>query len=110
MSENLLLSLQITAIGMGLVFAAIVLLWGVIAALVRLTSASLTPVEKPDPAIEVTEQLQRQRAAAAAVAVAIQVKTEQTEPQEFPLPEAPIVTAWQAVRRTGILNRRGRRK
>ena len=110
MSENLLLALQITAIGMGLVFGAILLLWGVIAALVRLTSGSLTPAEKPDPALVVTEQLQRQRAAAAAVAVAIQIKARETEPQEFPLPEAGIVTAWQAVRRTGILNKRGRRK
>lgn len=110
MSENLLLALQITAIGMGLVFGAIVLLWGVIAALVRLTSESLTPAEKPDPASEVAEQLQRQRAAAAAVAVTTLVKASQTEPQEFPLPEAAIVSAWQAVRRTGILNKRGRRK
>ena len=57
MSENLLLALQITGIGMGLVFGAIVLLWGVIAALVRLTSESLIPAEKPDPAIQQTSEI-----------------------------------------------------
>ncbi len=39
MAQNLLLALQITAIGMGLVFGSIILFWLLMAALVRLTSA-----------------------------------------------------------------------
>ena len=42
MPENILLSLQITAIGMGLVFGAILLLWLVMALLVRWTSGKAT--------------------------------------------------------------------
>jgi len=41
MAQNLLLALQITAIGMGLVFGSIILFWLLMAAMVRVTSTGL---------------------------------------------------------------------
>ena len=40
MAENLITALEITVAGMALVFGAIVLLWGVMALLVRVTQES----------------------------------------------------------------------
>ena len=51
MAENLITALEITVAGMALVFGAIVLLWGVMALLVRVTgnaaSASDAPTSPP---------------------------------------------------------------
>jgi Na+-transporting methylmalonyl-CoA/oxaloacetate decarboxylase gamma subunit len=118
MSENLILALQLTLVGMGVVFAAIILLGAVMAILVRLaadkpeTAEDLAPAELISAAQEAealaqVELARRRRAAAAAVAVALAQQTDSTEPHEFPLPPAAIVTAWQAVMRTRILNKRG---
>jgi hypothetical protein len=57
MFENLGVALQITVVGMGLVFAAILVLWGLIALLVRATAtvaapepeAALLPTVSPSP-------------------------------------------------------------
>jgi Na+-transporting methylmalonyl-CoA/oxaloacetate decarboxylase gamma subunit len=106
MNENLILALQITLVGMGLVFAAILLLWGVMALLVRLTARSVEAEAEQERAT-LTELERKQRAAAAAVAIALAQTAEATEPHEFPLPPTAIVSAWQAVMRTRILNKRG---
>jgi Na+-transporting methylmalonyl-CoA/oxaloacetate decarboxylase gamma subunit len=106
MNENLILALQITLVGMGLVFAAILLLWGVMALLVRLTARSVEAEAEQERAA-LTELERKQRAAAAAVAIALAQTAEATEPHEFPLPPTAIVSAWQAVMRTRILNKRG---
>ena len=111
--DNLSLSLQITVIGMGLVFGAIVLLWIMMAVLVRLTPdreaaeevvAEETPIE---PAV--SDRALKQRAAIAAVAVAI---AHEATPRihEFPLPATPIVSAWQAVQRGRQLSQHGPRQ
>lgn len=110
MSDNLLISLQITAIGMGLVFAAILLLWAVMSILVLLTTdkpASGVADEITEAEISAFQAERRRRAAAAAVAVALAQMAETTEPHEFPLPPTALVSAWQAVMRTRILNKRG---
>ncbi len=106
MNENLILALQITLVGMGLVFAAILLLWGVMALLVRLTARSVEAEAEQERAA-LTELERKQRAAAAAVAIALAQTAEASEPHEFPLPPTAIVSAWQAVMRTRILNKRG---
>ena len=102
MSENLVIALQITAIGMGLVFGAIMLLWGIMAAIMRLTA---DPTQE-DLHIQKTELELKQHAAAAAVMVAIAGQVD-AEPREFPLPPTALVSAWQAVMRTKMLNKRG---
>lgn len=103
MSAQLYQALIITAIGMGLVFGAILLLWLVMAVLVRLfrDQPSLKAAD-----VETQLKVNRQRAAAVAVAMAL-AQEASTEPHEFPLPPTAIVSAWQAVRRSMNLNKRG---
>lgn len=108
--DNLFLSLQITLIGMGLVFGAISLLWIVMAALVRLTPAGEEAAEPAAAApIEPAAHRAQQRAAIAAVAVAI---AHDTTPKvhKFPLPATPGVSAWQAVQRGRQLSQHGPRQ
>lgn len=104
MSENLSSSLVITLIGMSLVFLALILIWGVMAALVRLARET----EIQDQPQEMLEIERKKRAAAAAVAVALSTPSNILAPQKFPEPPTAIVSAWQAVMRSNILNKRGR--
>lgn len=99
MMETLLLSLQITALGMGLVFAAILLLWGLMSVLTALRSEK----RQPDPAAQTDL---RARAAAAAVAAAL---AGQQVSSARPLPESPtaIVSAWQLGMRTRQMYEKG---
>lgn len=99
MAQNLWLSAQITLLGMGLVFGAILLLWGVIVVLVRF-SAESEPETPPDL------QLQKQQAAALAVAIAL-AQTPTEKPNVMPLPPTALVSAWQAVMRSSTLDKRG---
>jgi Na+-transporting methylmalonyl-CoA/oxaloacetate decarboxylase gamma subunit len=104
--ENLSIALQITIVGMGLVFGAILVLWGVMVILVRLGAE---PAERNgEAAHDKSESGRRKRAAAVAVAIALARQAESTELHEFPLPATPLVTAWQAVMRTNMHNKRGR--
>lgn len=106
MAENLLIALLITLVGMGLVFGAILLLWGVMAVLVRLVQDSDTVPGPGQPVVEVTELERKQQAAAAAVAAALAMGNG-PEPHEFPLPPTALVSPWQGVMRTKMLNKRG---
>lgn len=103
MAQNLWLSAQITLLGMGLVFGAILLLWGLIVVLVRF-SAESEPHTKPTPSPDL--QLQKQQAAALAVAIAL-AQTPTEKPNVMPLPPTALVSAWQAVMRSSTLDKRG---
>jgi Na+-transporting methylmalonyl-CoA/oxaloacetate decarboxylase gamma subunit len=119
MIENLYIAAQISALGMGLVFAAILLLWGVLALLVRLTTerqpepdtnpAEITPalaiLDAPNP------RSARARAAAVAVAIALARKapTPATHEMVSTTPSS-AVSAWQAVMRATVLNARRPRR
>lgn len=115
MAENLMLALQITLVGMSIVFAAIILLGVVMAALVRLTSDKAPAVEETAAdGIDIAtapaalpELNRKRRAAAAAVAIALAQQADSSEPHAFPLPPTSLVSAWQGVMRTRILNKRG---
>lgn len=101
MNPDLWLALQITLIGMSVVFGCILLLWLMMALLVRWTSKE----QKSNTGDEF--QLDRKRRAAlAAVAYALATQSS-NEPQPFPLPQQTIVSAWQAVTRANHLRRRG---
>lgn len=105
MENQLMISVLITLIGMGLVFAAILLLWAVMALLVRLTADD----GGPQLAVEAQQEAElalKQRAAVAAIAVALACE-ENCTPHEFPLPPTALVSPWQAVMRTKMLNKRG---
>jgi Na+-transporting methylmalonyl-CoA/oxaloacetate decarboxylase gamma subunit len=112
MAPGILLTLQITLIGMGLVFAALILLWGFMELLVRLTAVQ--PSKKEESLAAKTETLDapdttaaddRNRVALAAVALALAERDQ--EMREFPVPPTAIVSAWQAVNRSNMLNKRG---
>jgi Na+-transporting methylmalonyl-CoA/oxaloacetate decarboxylase gamma subunit len=103
MISDINLSLIISLIGMSLVFAAILLLWGVIALLVRLTSKPT----KLDAQNGMEELELKRRAAVAAITVALARELD-TQPHAFPLPPTAIVSAWQAVMRGNMLKKRGR--
>jgi sodium pump decarboxylase gamma subunit len=111
-------ALQITAIGMGLVFIALLLLWGLMELMMRLTSrsaqaeavsenaageveAAVIPVEaRPAAASDL-----RARAAAAAVAAALAAKARAVGAFSAG-PVESNTGAWQAVLRGTQLNRR----
>ena len=112
--NDLGLALQITAIGMGLVFAAILTLWLMMTLLTSLTadkeSASsspeadtLTPSPSPTRRGEILAQ-----AAASGVAMAI---AEQQLSSAHPLTDPPtaIVSAWQLGMRTRQMTQKGGR-
>ncbi len=109
--ESITVALQITFIGMGLVLAMILLLWGMIAVLVWFTTkgaaAPHIPIVTGVHSHEVTpaDWLERD-AAAVAVTVALALSP-QEKPHVPPLPATALVSAWQAVLRTTMLNKRG---
>lgn len=108
--SNLSTALIITALGMGLVFTMIVLLWALMAILVRLTTIhepKRMPVTINDTKL-VTDR--KRRAAAAAVVAALMLDESLAEPHEFPLPPTALVSAWQAVMRSEILKKRGQKR
>ncbi len=113
MTNDLILSLQITALGMGLVFGAILLLWLMMVILTLLTaekdaSATLSEENASDSLIadSVSETGYKLQAAAVAVAVAL---AEQELSSAHPLPEPPtaIVSAWQLGMRTSQRSEKG---
>jgi Na+-transporting methylmalonyl-CoA/oxaloacetate decarboxylase gamma subunit len=103
MSPELSIALQITIIGMGLVFGAIFLLWGVMSLLMHLTAERPAETKRAQAA----ELALKQLAAAAAVSHAL-AQDAAEQPHEFPLPPTALVSAWQAVMRTRMLNKRGK--
>ena len=100
--SQLNLAIQITLIGMGLVFGVIMLLWGLISILVRLTQKQT----RKDIPLSQAETERKKKAAIAAIAIALAGELD-TQPHVFPLPSTAIVSAWQAVMRGKMLNKRG---
>jgi len=106
MIDNLLITLWISLIGMALVFLAIILLWGVMALLVKLTSSKESDVFDIEESLE-SEEMNKRRAAIAAVITALARQGSYIEPHEFPLPPTAAVSPWQSVMRSKMLNKRG---
>jgi len=104
MTENLTNALLITAIGMALVFAAIVLLWALMAALVRATGER-GPAGEAAAQAEADARDTKRRAAIAAVAVAL--AREAAGPVAYASPASAGVSAWQSVMRGRQLKQRG---
>lgn len=126
MSTEMTIALQITLIGMGLVFGAILLLWALMAALVRITAdplvetarwavsddsitksasvrAGLVPAPSPG------DQALRRHVALAAIAVALaqQRPGAPATPGSTTIPSTAHVSTWQAVTRSQQLKQRG---
>jgi Na+-transporting methylmalonyl-CoA/oxaloacetate decarboxylase gamma subunit len=104
--NDLLLSLEITGLGMGLVFGAIILLWVMMILLTAFTGkAEAESDEAPelDSAPQTKDKLQ-----AAAIAVAIAL-AEQGQSTAHPLsaPPTALVSAWQLGMRTSQRTQKG---
>ena len=109
MSEDLLNSLVITAMGMGLVFFAIILLWGIMEAMVRFfPEKANNPIPESIPVtqesqVEIEEEIESLKlfAAAAAVAIAMAQMKHRTKDQSSQL--VPSLSPWQSVMRANRL-------
>jgi Na+-transporting methylmalonyl-CoA/oxaloacetate decarboxylase gamma subunit len=99
------LSLQITALGMGLVFGAILLLWLMMVLLTLFTADKKTASDSPEPD-PVPQTGFKAQAAAIAVAIAL---AEQGQSSAHPLiaPPTAIVSAWQLGMRTSQRTQKG---
>ena len=109
--SDMLLALEITALGMGLVFAAILLLWWMIHALTSITAtkdntARSTPAPETNVSVSATEEARKAQAAAVAVAIAL---AEQQASAMHPLstPPSAMVSAWQLGMRTRQMYQKG---
>jgi len=98
MNEPIIQSLWITLFGMGLVFAAIILLWVLILALTAVTDENKTKKASASEDVDIKAQ-----AAALAVATAIAEQAQGRVPR-FPVPPTAIVSAWQLSTRTRQMN------
>ena len=102
--NNLILALEITVVGMGLVFAALILIWWMMALLTRFTAEKEAPASgTASAAPEIDEKAQ-----AAALAVVIAMAEHQLS-QAHPLQDPPtaIVSAWQLGMRSRQLSQKG---
>ncbi len=119
--DELSTSLWITALGMGLVFAAILVLWLMMVVLTALT-ADREPASQPDlqPAPVTLARFDKLSAApgpsptereviqAAAIAVAMALAEQETSvAHALPEPPTAIVSAWQLGMRTRLLAEKG---
>jgi Na+-transporting methylmalonyl-CoA/oxaloacetate decarboxylase gamma subunit len=98
-------ALWITALGMGLVFGAILILWLMMTLLTSLTADKDSASDSPKP-VSASETDALARAAAAAVALAM---AEQQLSSAHPLKDPPtaIVSAWQLGMRTRQMTQKG---
>lgn len=105
--NDLTLALQITAVGMGLVFGAILVLWLMMILLTTLT-ADKESASDSTRAVSVRETEILAQAAAIGVAMAI---AEQQLSSAHPLKDPPtaIVSAWQLGMRTRQMTEKGER-
>ena len=103
--SNLKIALEITGLGMGLVFAAIILLWGMMNLLTFITADRKHESDSAQPHPRLDGEL-KARAAAVAVAIAL---AEQENPFRPALCDPPtaIVSAWQLGMRTRQLQQKG---
>lgn len=115
MIQNLWNDVLITAIGMGLVFVAILLLWGLMALIVLIPDGAATE-EKTAPGAPATDAVVveaagadplelglKQQAAAAAVAIALASDKTQKKSSPMLADLIPTVSAWQAFHRTNLI-------
>lgn len=100
------IALLLTVLGMGLVFGAILLLWGLMACLVALTAPR--PAARPAaPAEASSDEAAAAQAAAAAVAAALAAAEAERRRHVYARPPTASVSPWQAAQRAAQLRMRG---
>jgi Na+-transporting methylmalonyl-CoA/oxaloacetate decarboxylase gamma subunit len=109
--NNMVVALQITALGMGLVFGAIILLWWMMNLLTFITADKEPASGAEESSFETTSapvMEDKFKAQAAAVAVAIALAEQQTSSAHlFPEPPTTIVSAWQLGMRSRQMYQKG---
>ncbi|MBK8903916.1 MAG: hypothetical protein IPM53_22230 [Anaerolineaceae bacterium] len=105
MPETLIVALQIAFVGISLVFISILMFWLIISLLVKATAERDAEPVVVVVAHDEAEQERKRRAVATAVALALALT--ETKPRVLPTLPTPIVSAWQAVMRSSILDKRG---
>lgn len=105
--NSIMIALEITVIGMGLVFAALILLWWMMALLTSMTSEGESAPAQADAA-SAMENDDKARAAAIAVAFAL-AQEDATRARPLSDPPTAIVSAWQLGMRTKQLYQKGER-
>lgn len=109
MNEILIQSLQITALGMGLVFGAIILLWVMMIVLTALTAEKKKHSEESsdEPESGAGSQIEtKARVAALVVALALAEQGQSTA-RPLSVPPTAIVSAWQLGMRTSQRTQKG---
>ncbi|HNA90252.1 MAG TPA: OadG family protein [Anaerolineales bacterium] len=105
MTTDLQLSLQITALGMGLVFGAILLLWLMMVILTALTRDKEPASDSAEP-VSSTQTDSKLQVALLAVAMAM-AEQEASSAHPLPTPPTAIVSAWQLGMRTSQRSEKG---
>ena len=103
------IALQITALGMGLVFGAIILLWWMMSLLTWISAENETASVsgKSTPVTMPTGMDDDFRAQAAAIAVTLALAEQQTAANILAEPHTTIVSAWQLGMRTRQMYQKG---
>ena len=112
--NDLVIALEITALGMGLVFAAIILLWWMMVALTAFTTDKDTSSSRNTASSDATESVLivdcNMKAKAAAAAVPIALAEQQASLAHLLVdPPTSVVSAWQLGMRTRQLYENRRR-
>lgn len=110
MTENLINSLIVTAVGMGITFVAIILLWWMMAGLTALPVKEEAEDAIPEPVLAPAGDGQL-KAQAAAVAVAIALAEQQlSSARPLVTPPTALVSAWQLGTRSRQLYEKGQQR
>jgi Na+-transporting methylmalonyl-CoA/oxaloacetate decarboxylase gamma subunit len=103
--ENLGTSLWITLIGMGLVFIAIIFLWGIMAFLVSVLKDSEKKTRTTSQTIIANEEKElKEKIAAIAVAIAINTANQSQYQGKHPAADADVSNWQSSFRQTSTLN------
>lgn len=102
-------ALLITVIGVSLIFAVLFVLWGLMAALVRITAPRppvTSPIEPGQSEAAAALHAVRRRAAIVGVAVALAIEAERAAHAPLLQPTPGAISPWQATMRGNALSRR----
>ena len=103
--ENLGISLWITLIGMGLVFIAIIFLWGIMASLVTVLKENENKTGTTAEAKTVDQESEiKEKIAAVAVAIAINTANQSQYQGEHPAANTDVSNWQSSFRQTSSLN------
>jgi Na+-transporting methylmalonyl-CoA/oxaloacetate decarboxylase gamma subunit len=108
MTENIINSLIVTLVGMGITFVAIILLWWMMAGMTAIPFKEESEADSPEPVDAEAENL-KMKAAALAVALAL-AEQELSAARPLQQPPTALVSAWQLGTRSRQLYEKGKQR